>query len=96
MHIPKKYIITVKSSEPPDIRLGQNIVGAEVVALECEDVGLVSASMLAERYGLSAEVIRRRLSAINQGTKHKHLFDLAQADAMMKEKPRRRGRKRIN
>lgn len=89
-----KYIITVESDIPPQILLGQNLGGAIVTKLEQEKLELVSAADLAVKYNLSVDTIRRKLSTINQGTEGKALYNPIQADALLKDRTKRVGRKR--
>lgn len=87
-----EYVITLEADRPPEILLGQTLFGGKVTALNLGKKKLVSASELAQKYGLSATTVREKLNAINQGTSGKHLYDPDLADELLKTKKRTRGR----
>lgn len=89
-----EYVITLEADRPPEILLDQTLFGGKVTALNLGKKKLVSASELALKYGLSATTVREKLSAINQGTSGKHLYDPDLADELLKTKKRTRGRYR--
>ena len=89
-----KFTITVEADVAPKIFLGSDIGGAIVVGMQQEKVELVSAADIAQRNGLSVATVRRRLSAINQGTEGKFLYDPVKASQLLKENKSKRGRKR--
>ncbi|MBJ9903644.1 HTH domain-containing protein [Acinetobacter bereziniae] len=89
-----EYVITLEADRPPEILLGQNIFGGKVTALNLSKKKLVSASELAQKYGLSATTVREKLNSINQGTSGKHLYDPDLADVLLKTTKRRRSRTR--
>ncbi len=91
-----KYIITVEADAPPNIFLGAEIGGAKVIGMQQEKIELVSAAEIAQRHGISAATVRRRLTAINQGTEGKFLYNPTSASQMLKDQPSKRGRKRAN
>lgn len=89
-----KFTITVEADVAPKIFLGSDIGGAIVVGMQQEKVELVSAADIAQRNGLSVATVRRRLSAINQGTEGKFLYDPVKASQLLKDSKSKRGRKR--
>lgn len=91
-----KYTITVESDAPPQLFLGAIIGGATVVEMRQEKVELISAAEIAQRHGVSAATVRRKLAAINQGTEGKFLYDPTAASQMLKDSKTKRGRKRAN
>lgn len=91
-----EYTITVESSTPPQILLGQNLGGAVVTKLEKAKQELVTAAQLAKIYNLSVNTIRSRLLTINQGTEGKCLYNPESAHELIMNKEPKRGRKRVN
>ncbi|WP_180122861.1 HTH domain-containing protein [Acinetobacter sp. YH12086] len=91
-----KYTITVESNAPPQLYLGAIIGGATVVEMRQEKIELISAAEIAQRHGISAATVRRKLAAINQGTEGKFLYDPTAASQMLKDSNTKRGRKRAN
>lgn len=91
-----EYVITLEADRPPEILLGQTLFGGKVTALNLGKRKLVSASELAEKYGLSSTTVRTKLATINQGTCGKHLYDPELADVMLQKSKRLRGRQRKN
>ena len=58
---------------------------------------LVSASELAQQYGISVDVVRDRCVEINKGTRGKCLYDPEQANLILTVRPVvKRGRNRKN
>ena len=93
-----KYIITVESDTPPQVMLGQNVFGGEVVGLEMEKIPtLVSVAWLVEKYGMAKTTIIKRLDGFNQGSNGKFLYDSKTAMAILSQNPKsKRGAKRVN
>lgn len=94
----RRYTITIEAPNPPNICLGQKLLGeGTVIALQQEDKHYVSAQQLAERYGLSVVTIRNRCAHINKGSKGKTLYDPEEAHQVLTSADKKRaGRKRIN
>lgn len=90
-----EYVITVEADRPPEVLLGQKLLGGKVTGLNLGKCKLVSAAELAKKYGLSTTTVRSKLAVINQGTIGKHLYDPEQADALL-TMHHRRGRARKN
>lgn len=59
-----EYVITVEADRAPEILLGQKLFGGKVTALNLGKRKLVSASELAEKYGLSNTTVRTKLANI--------------------------------
>lgn len=92
-----KYIITIDSDGPPPILLGSSLAGGTVTEMKMEKQGLVGASYLAEKYGLSVETIRRKLFHINKGDGNKSLYDpVAAQEALQQAESTKRGARRKN
>ncbi len=71
--------------------------GAKVVEIKDVSPKLVSASELAQQYGVSVDVVRDRCCEINKGTRGKCLYDPEQANLILTAKPvTKRGRARKN
>lgn len=87
-------MITVEADRAPEILLGQKLFGGKVTALNLGKRELVSASELAEKYGLSNTTVRTKLATINQGTCGKHLYDPELADAMLSKTSRTHRRRK--
>ncbi len=87
-------MITVEADRAPEILLGQKLFGGKVTALNLGKRKLVSASELAEKYGLSNTTVRTKLATINQGTCGKHLYDPELADAMLSKTSRTHRRRK--
>ena len=85
------YQLTLEADSPPNIMIGQNIHGAEVVEMKIISSKLMSAAELAVKHGLSVNTIRGRLKDFNQGTRGKHLYDPVIAKDLLSEK-RSRGK----
>lgn len=72
----RKYIITVESESPPQIRLGDKIGDATVIALEAEQYPeLVDLTWLTKRFRLSRDTLSTQLASFNIGGHGKNLYD---------------------
>ena len=89
-----KLIIEVDMADPAAVSIGGHLAGGRVTAIRLVEKALVSASQVAQQYGVSTETARRRLAAFNQGTNGKFLFDPAIAAAEFEADTPKRGRPR--
>lgn len=88
------YTIKITSDRPPQIMLGQKLLGCEVVAISRNDESeFITVDELSKKLPISKSTIINRLSCINKGTKGKHLYPRKQALAML-EAPPKKGRPR--
>ncbi|OTG94645.1 hypothetical protein [Acinetobacter sp. ANC 3832] len=94
----QKYTVTLEADTPPQIFLGQNILGGKVVGLVIQEVPkLVSVSWLVERYNFTKTTIIKKLEGYNQGTEGKHLYDSKTAMVILSQPQKnKRGAKRVN
>lgn len=70
------YIIKVQSENPIDLQLGCKVAGAEVIALEKEQLPKrVGTSWLLERFDISKQTMLDALRHFNKGSDSKHLYD---------------------
>lgn len=92
-----RYCIEIVADVPPRVYIGDSIAGGKVVAIKDDSPQMVTTKWLVERYGLSANTIADKLSAIAQGTVGKRLYPRLQAIAILDgENQRKVGRKRKN
>ena len=91
-----EFIVTIEADSAPQLVLGQLLLGGTVTALKLQKRKLVSVAELSAKYGLSAETIRSKCIAINQGSNGKHMYDPTAADALLKNAKTRRGANRKN
>lgn len=91
-----EIVITIETDKAPELLLGQSLLGGKVTALQLAKKKPVSVSDLSKKYGFSRPTIIEKLSAINQGTNGKMMFDPDQADALLKKVKSGAGRGRKN
>lgn len=90
------FQITVQG-EAPQLFVGSEVGGAKIVSIKDVSPKLVSASELAQQYGISVDAVRDRCAEINKGTRGKCLYDPEQANLILTAKPiARRSRPRKN
>ncbi|TCB71242.1 hypothetical protein E0H88_05080 [Acinetobacter sp. ANC 4216] len=76
---------------------GSEVGGAKIVSIKDVSPKLVSASELAQQYGISVDAVRDRCVEINKGTRGKCLYDPEQANLILTARPlAKRGRNRKN
>lgn len=89
-----EYMITLQSDHAPELLLGQKLLGGKVIALNISKRSLVTVNDLMKKYGYSRPTIIEKLEKINQGTPGKHLYDPDQADELLNNPEKKRGRPR--
>ncbi|MEG0344649.1 MAG: hypothetical protein RR633_20885 [Acinetobacter sp.] len=90
------FQITVHG-EAPQLFVGSEVGGAKIISIKDVSPKLVSASELAQQYGISVDVVRDRCAEINKGTRGKCLYDPEQANLILTARPvAKRGRQRKN
>jgi hypothetical protein len=90
------FQITVQG-EAPQLFVGSEVGGAKIVSIKDVSPKLVSASELAQQYGISVDAVRDRCAEINKGTRGKCLYDPEQANLILTARPvAKRGRSRKN
>ena len=91
----KTYIIKTKGDKPPQILLGQDIGGGEVIAIEAVEMPkLVTLSWLIEQTSMKRDAILNRIRQYNKGSDHKHLYDPEEVLPLLTIKKKRAGRPR--
>lgn len=97
MNIANKYTIEIMADAPPRLCIGDDIAGGRVVAIASDQLpDIVSATWLADRFGISKGTVTRKLAQINIGTAGKHAYHREQAVLLLTDKNRKRGRPRVN
>lgn len=77
--------------------MGSEVGGKKIISIRDVSPKLVSASELAQQYGISVDVVRDRCAEINKGTRGKCLYDPEQANLILTARPvAKRGRQRKN
>lgn len=92
----QKYIIEIISPTPPQVHIGDKIVGGEIIAIKSNEPEFVSAKWLNEKTGLSKTTIVNKLRNIAQGSNGKFIYPRIQALALLQNDKVKRGRPRLN